>query len=182
VALQDARPPARGQRREGARALHGIGLGAERRVHRAQQRGREAGLERAHLARGDQLHALAAGLHLRHARAGELVLLGRVDGLERAGAAKLHVLALVELHALEDLHAARGEMVVEIAPVAPAHAVDEPGVQAGGGAGDLAALHEGDVPAEPGQVIGGGGAGDPASDDEHFRPAGRPRRHPWRGR
>jgi hypothetical protein len=68
---------------------------AKARVHGAQELRGQAGLERPRLAGGQELDALPAGPHVGDPALRELVLFGRVDGVERPGAAELEVLAEV---------------------------------------------------------------------------------------
>src|SRR5207245_7108812 len=103
------------------------------------------------------------------ARALELVLLGRVDRLQRARLPELDVLAEIELHGLEDVETAGSEVRLQIRLVAPADRVDLARVDAGGAGGDLAALEQCHATAERGEVVGCRRAGDPASHHEDVR-------------
>src|SRR5262245_13348295 len=112
---------------------------------------------------------MTAGAQRLDAPALELVLLGRVDRLQRPRLPELDVLAGVELHSLEDVDAARGEMRLEIRLRAPADRVDAAHVHARGARRDLAALEQHDAPAMSGEVIRRRGPGDAAAHDDDIR-------------
>jgi hypothetical protein len=138
VLREDPRALPLGQRGEGARGAARVGLRAQRRVHGAEQVRGESRLQAAHLTGREQLDPVTAPAQHLDAAVLELVLLGRVDRLHGTRLPELDVLAVIELHGLEDLDAARREVRLQIGTIAPADGIDRARVHAGGAGGDLA--------------------------------------------
>src|SRR5215471_8784278 len=163
---KDARTGALGEGRERPGCLLRVRLRAQWRVHRPEQRRREAGLDAANLARREQLDPVALRPQGLHPAAFELQLRLRVDGLERAGLPELDVLSQLELDALEQLLAAGREVRLQIRLAAPSDGVDGARVDARGAGGDLTALEQRHLVTVLGEVIRGRRSGDAAAHHE----------------
>ena len=104
------------------------------------------------MARGDYLRAQTAPAHLGDALAHVVVLLGALNGGQRAGLPKLYVEPQIQLHLHEQLQAAHREIRVEVGDVAPTRRAYLPGVDAGRLARDFAALDERRAPPAPREI------------------------------
>ena len=155
--------------RERAGRLHRIGLGTEWSVHVSEQAGIDLRLYRARLAGSEQLDLVAPAALREHALPHVVVLLGRVDGRQRAGLPELDVVPQVQLHLLEKLEAAHREVRAEVGDVAPAGRADLSGVDAGRLGSDLTAFDERDVAAQSREIQGGGRSRDATADYQCLR-------------
>src|SRR5262245_15188458 len=117
----------------------------------------------------EKLHLVPSSAKRGNPVAHEVRMLRGRDRLDPTRLAELDVQSMVELHVLEQLHAASREMRLEIRSVSPANRLDLARIDPRRSGRDLTALEERDTTSVRREVERGRCSGDPAADHHDFR-------------